>query len=68
MLFRSSSHPAFKTELIRAGALYQAEETVVYENIITSYGMAGSLQFAFAILKALVEPEVVEEVKAGVVF
>lgn len=65
---KASSHPAYENELIRNGALYHAEETIVYENIITSYGMAGSLQFALAILKTLVEPEVVAEVKAGIVF
>lgn len=63
---KATVHPAFKAVFDQHQVLYQPTETISTPTIITSYGMAGSLEFAFAILSHLVDQTTVTAVKQAI--
>lgn len=64
---RATSHPSMKTRMTEFGVIYCEDTVVEAGRFLTSRGMGTSLDFALAVLAKLVSPDVVADVKKGIV-
>ena len=63
---KATCYPGFEKHFI--DAIYEKEDVIKYENVITANGMGSALKFAFEIVKTLKGEKIAEKVKEEILY